>query len=133
MEVGGIDGVAGRDIAAVNVVRGDTVLSLSCLRPPVLILAPAAGLSKFSTPIGLETRCSGGVEEGGGVGRIDTLCADGTRWGTSREAVGRSSGWMRGKSREWKGGGAGARLSREDFDDGRVLVGSCDIDVSSWA
>lgn len=79
MEVGGRDGAASRDIAAIGAVRRESVPSPSCWRPPALVVSSAVGLSRCSTPMDPERRRSGGVDDGGGVGRIDTLCAEGAR------------------------------------------------------
>ena len=55
MEVGGKGGVADWDVTAIGAVHGEPVLSLSCWRPPTLVVSSAIGLSTHSTPLGLET------------------------------------------------------------------------------
>ena len=73
----------------------------------MFVLLPAAGLSKFSTPIGREILCSGGVEEGGGVGRIDTPpCTDGGFGGSFCEPAGEFEG-IAGRSRAPEAGALG--------------------------
>lgn len=93
-EVEAADGVVGRDIGAKDAARGDSCLSTSCRQLPEADEPPAAGFRRFSTPIGRDNRCSGGVEDGGGVGRIDTPCTDGVVCCKSWIAAEGSFGWV---------------------------------------
>ena len=71
MEVGGKEGVDARGIAVRGLVLGgESICSAFRRRLCALPVSPlVVGLSKFCTPIGREDRWSGGVDDGGGVGR----------------------------------------------------------------
>lgn len=80
LEVGGKDGVEARGIA----VRADGLgedSTCSAFRRRLAALAvspPVVGLSRFcTTMMGREGRCSGGVDDGGGVRRAETFCVAG--------------------------------------------------------
>ena len=74
VEIDGFEGETGRERPEKGAVRGESLLSPYWLRGPELTLPPDdEGFSRFSTPIGRADRCSGGVEDGGGVGRMATL------------------------------------------------------------
>ena len=90
MEDVGKDGVDARGITARGLaLGGESICSENRRRLCVLVASPlVVGLSRFWTPMGREDRWSGGVDDGGGVGRAETFCVVETLGDPIRETAG---------------------------------------------
>ena len=75
MDVVGKDGVDARGITVTGLaVGGESICSAFLRRLWALPISPlVVGFSRFWTPMGREDRWSGGVDDGGGVGRAETF------------------------------------------------------------
>lgn len=133
MEVEGKDGVDARGIAVMGLaLGGESLCSDFRLRLRELVgSALVAGLSRFCTPIGREDRWSGGVDDGGGVGRAETFCVAEMFGAPFCETAGVVVLWMGGKVLGPRGGRR-LLLSCGELDEGRDVAGRCDMCTSSW-
>ena len=133
MEVGGKDGVDERGITVRGLAPGeDSICSAFRRLLWTLVASPlVVGLSRFWTPIGREDRWSGGVDDGGGVGRADPFCEAETFEAPFGEIPGEAVLLMGGSVLDPKGGRR-LLLSCGELDEGRDVAGRCDMWTSAW-
>ena len=118
-------GVDARGITVRGLALGDeSACSAFRRRFWALVLSPpVVGLSRFWTPIGREDRWSGGVDDGGGVGRAEMFCEVETIEVPLCETADVIAFWMGGSVRGPMGG-RHLLLSCGELDDGRDMCSS---------